>query len=183
MSTRESVIKQMTIISANYPNYKLTEQAVMLYVKVLADVPDDALEASALDICSRPGAFFPTAGDWRAKAMDLLLAISGVPLPIEAWEEAVKVIYRCGDYWRYPIGNRREPEYSHPLIERTVEAIGYRNILESTNTEVLRAQFLKAYEALRDRQESELRMLPAVKQVEQKYIASGIMQLAEGMSK
>ncbi len=184
MAEYEHVSKLMAIMSANYSNYRLTKEAVALYARVLQDIPGDVLEAAALDICSKPGAFFPSAGDWRSAALDILQHKSGIPLAIEAWEEARREVGRCGEYWLYQQGQRL-PEYSHPLIEKTVAAIGYRNILEPDNEEVLRAQFIKAYEALRGRNDESLRMLPEVKVVEQKYLENGtaMKQLAEGMKR
>ena len=179
MAEYEFVSKLMAIVSANYSNYRLTKEAIALYTRIFADIPDDVLEAAALDICSRPGAFFPSAGDWRQTALDLMLAKSGIPLAIEAWEEARRVVGNCGEYWLYQQGQRL-PEYSHPLIEKTVSAIGYRNILEPENEEVLRAQFIKAYEAFRVRTDDSMRTLPEVKQVEQNYLTAGVKSLAEG---
>lgn len=181
MASSDKVTKLMTVMSANFANYKLTKEAILLYSRILADIPDDVLEASALDICSKSGAFFPSAGDWRQNALDLKLAKSGVPMAIEAWEEAKRECGRCGEYWRYTEG-KKYPEYSHPLIEETVKAIGYVNILESDNIEVLRAQFMKAYDTFKNRSQESQRMLPDVRKVTNNYITAGIKQLTERIS-
>ena len=182
MAGSKLVAKLMAVMSSNYANYKLTKEAIVFYSRILHDIPDDILEASALDICSKPGAFFPSAGDWRQNALDLKLAKSGVPMAIEAWEEAKHECGRCGEYWRYTEG-KKYPEYSHPLIEETVKAIGYVNILESDNIEVLRAQFMKAYDAFKNRSQESQRMLPDVQAVANNYLTTGIRQLTEGMRK
>ncbi len=179
MAEYEQVAKLMAIMAANYSNYRLTKEAITLYARVLQDIPGDVLEAAALDICSKPGAFFPSAGDWRSAALDITQHKSGIPLAIEAWEEAKREVGRCGEYWRYQEG-KRLPQYSHPLIEDTVTAIGYRNILEPDNEEVLRAQFLKAYDALRGRMVEQSRMLPEVKSIEQKYLTEQVAALVAG---
>lgn len=171
MALPEKIAKLMGIMSANYPNYKLTEQAIVLYTRILDDIPEDALEAAAMDLCSRNDPFYPTSGQWRQRALDIMLSKAGLPLAIEAWEEAYHEVGRCGDYWRYP-DNPKMPKYSHYLIEKTVAAVGYKSILEPDNVEVLRAQFLKAYEALKGRLEDDLRTLPAVKNVERAYLES-----------
>jgi hypothetical protein len=95
MASLEKVTKLMTAMSANFSNYKLTKEAIVINAKILIDIPDDVLEASTLDICSKPGAFFPTVGDWRQNALDIMLAKSGVPMAIEAWEEARRSRVGC----------------------------------------------------------------------------------------
>jgi hypothetical protein len=182
MADISEVIKVFAIMSLAWPNYKAKDGTIEVYASMLEDIPPDVLVAAARTLIASGGEFFPSVSAWRQTALDIILNKSGTPTAIEAWEEAVRECNRCGDYWRYQEG-KKYPEYSHPLITSCVSAIGYAQILETENVDIVRAHFLKAYESLRQRRDIDQRTLPDVKQVEQKYIASGIKQLAEGMSK
>ena len=182
MADISEVIKVFAIMSLAWPNFKAKDGTIEVYASMLEDIPPDVLVAAARTLIASGGEFFPSVSAWRQTALDIMLNKAGTPTAIEAWEEAVKECNRCGDYWRYQEG-KKYPEYTHPLIESCVSAIGYAQILETENVDIVRAHFLKAYESLRQRRDIDQRTLPDVKQVEQKYIASGIKQLAEGMSK
>lgn len=181
MATYEEFEVINRVMSIAYPRFERNAETTILYYQYLKDLPADALKAAA-DTLITTNTFFPSISEWRQAALDITCAKNNVPTAIEAWEEAVKECNRCGDYWRYQEG-KKYPEYTHPLIESCVSAIGYAQILETENVDIVRAHFLKAYESLRQRRDIDQRTLPDVKQVEQKYIASGIKQLAEGMQK
>lgn len=177
MAKLETVLNLMTGLSANYPNYKLTETAVNIYARVLVDLPDDLVEAAAINIMSSPGAFFPTVGDWRNAALDLQWNELGIPSAFEAWEEVIREVRRCGDYYRWTLAQgRKDPVWSTPLVERAVECVGYREIHESENLSFIQNHFYKTYDALKNRREKQFRMLPEVKQAVDRYILAGSEQ-------
>lgn len=178
MASVLEVTKVFAIMSLAWPNYKAKEGTIEVYASMLEDIPPDVLVAAARTLIASGGEFFPSVSAWRQKALDILLNKNGTPTAIEAWEEAVKECNRCGDYWRYQEG-KKYPEYSHPLIESCVKAIGYAQILETENIDIVRAHFLKAYESLRQRRDIERRTLPDVKTVEQKYLTASVHALAE----
>lgn len=191
MSTPESVIKQMTIVSANYPNYKLTKEAVTLYGKVLSDIPDDAMEAAAVAICSRPGQFYPTAGDWRDKALDIMLAKKDLPSAYEAWECLLSM--GDGEPIKHVTGEKDEQgrwlievtprEWKHPHIETAARQCGWPNFPDPESLSYDRDTFIKAYTDLCRRENDAMRTPELVRAVEQKYMTAGtqIRALAEGM--
>jgi len=161
----------MTAMSANYANYEMADVAPSIYARVLQDIPDDLLEAAAINIMASPGAFFPTVGDWRQSALDLQWNELGIPSSFEAWQEVMTEIRRCSDYYKYtPEQGRKDPVWSTPLVENAVAAIGYRQILESDNIDITRAHFYKAYDAIKNRREKQFRMLPEVRLAAEKYM-------------
>lgn len=184
MASEIEVTKVLALMSVYYPNFKFkpTSQnepgTAKAYAMLLQDIPVDVLQAAAKSLITT-NTFFPSLAELRQCALDIMLNKNGTPTAIEAWEEAVKECNRCGDYWRYQEG-KKYPEYSHPLIESCVKAIGYAQILETENIDIVRAHFLKAYESLRQRHDIEQRMLPDVKKVEQKCLTDRIHALAEG---
>lgn len=180
MATVLEVTKMFAIMSLAWPSYKAKEGTIEVYASMLEDIPPDVLVAAARTLIASGGEFFPSVSAWRQTALDILLNKNGTPTAIEAWEEAVKECNRCGDYWRYQEG-KKYPEYTHPLIESCVRAIGYAQILETENIDIVRAHFLKAYESLRQRHDIEQRALPDVKAVEQKCLTASVHALAEGL--
>lgn len=156
-----------------YPRYELSEDSVKLYGKLLADIPVDILEAAAEQIMAELK-FFPSIAEWREMAHRLMIGKLQIPSAYEAWEDAMSQVNRCGDYYRY--GGGRQPEYSHQLVERAVNIIGYRHLCESENIGIERAHFFKIYDSLLSRAEAETRMLPAVKEVSRRYI-EGVAKL------
>ena len=176
MSTAKEVTKIMGVMAHAYPRYELSADSVKLYAQLLADIPADVLEASAKQLMVEMK-FFPSIAEWREKAQYLMVGIQNIPSAFEAWGNAIAEINRCGDYTRYAISTRT-PEYSHPLVEKAVNIIGYRNLAESENEVADRAHFFKIYESLLSRAEEELKLLPEVRAVSDKY-ALGIGNLAK----
>lgn len=167
MATEKDITKIMGVMAHAYPRYELSADSIKLYGKMLADIPADILEASAKQIMAE-SKFFPSVAEWREMAHKLMTGKLQIPSAYEAWEDAMNQVRRCGDYYRYTNGKR--PEYSHPLVERAVQIIGYHNLVESENIMFDRAHFFKIYESLLSRAEEEARMLPEVKDVSQRYI-------------
>lgn len=191
MAKYETVAKLMTAMSANYVNYKLTKEAIAFNTKILSDIPDDILEAATIDICSRPGAFFPSVGDWRKVALDIKLNKSGIPSEFEAWEELLSMIGSGpkrkikgqDENGNWIIEDIPEAQWKNKIAERVAEMLGWPDFPDQGNLSYDRHVFMEAYKDQCQKIDLDQRTLPDVKQVEQKYIASGIKQLAEGMSK
>jgi len=170
MASDKTVAYWMGLLSANYPNHTVTKESIMIYARILSDIPDDLLEAAAVNIMASPGAFFPTVGDWRQSALDLQWNELGIPTAYEAWEEVLREVKRCGDYYRWRIEEgRKDPSWSSPLVEKAVECVGYQAIQEADNISFLQNHFYKTYDALKSRREKQFRMLPEVRQAAEKY--------------
>ena len=168
MASSETVSMVMGVMAHAYPRYELSADSVKLYAKLLADIPGEILEAAAHQIMAE-SKFFPSVAEWREMAHKLMTGAHNIPTAYEAWEDAMRQVNLCGEYYRYQF-NARVPEYSHPLVERAVKVIGYRHLLESENIAVDRAHFFKIYDSLVNRAEEDTRLLPDVKQVSAKYL-------------
>lgn len=167
MATFEEVTKLMAIMTLAYPKYELKDGTVDVYAKILADIPGEILETSMKEILAS-NIWFPSIAEWRNKSIDLMLGTQNIPTAAEAWEQAMREVNRCGDYYRYS-QRPRVPEYSHPLIEKAVDVIGYAHLVESDNLIADRAHFFKIYDALLQRSKEDVRMLPESKSVSEKY--------------
>lgn len=145
-------------LAALYPRFKLDRVTVDAYYDILGDLDTHILKAAALQFGSEPGPWYPSAGDLRAKAFDLIDADSGHPPAGEAWAEALR---------RLNIWNPASKEdYSDPLIFEALEGIGGAIRVGMTAEDMLmssRARFMDVYKQLVKRRRIQARMLPQVK--------------------
>lgn len=190
MATLSEVIKLMGVLSLAYPNYAPKQGASKVYHMVLEDIPYDALEAGAKACVAKQSAFFPSAGEWRNEAMNVMVNKLHIPSAFEAWENVQSEMRRCHDYYRW-LGNpyAKMPEFAHPLIKRAVDIMGYVQLYESENQVADRAHFFRVYDSLLDRSIEEQKQLPAVRVVAEQYAnrqleaGNAMKQLAERMTK
>lgn len=169
MATKEEVFQQMTLMALAYPNYEVSEQAANLYSKMLVDVDPRALEAAAQKIMST-SVFFPSIAEWRKVAFDLLSNKAALPTAFDAWEEVMRKIGQLMEH--------KEPEWSHPLIARTVKAVGFERLCNFNLAELSyeRTNFYKVYDSFYSRADEDFRMLPSVRALSQE-LADGISEL------
>jgi len=177
MATLAEIKVIMGTMSIAYPNYVAKEGTPDIYHMILSDLPKDALEAGARSYLASSNAFFPSPGQWRQASLDIMLTNSA-PSAIEAWGEILAQFTTCGYY--------NDPVFSHPLIERIVNQFGWKNLCMSENQIADRARFIQAYEASVITANADVRMLPSVKTVSQKYqlgrAGDVIKKLADGVN-
>lgn len=154
MANETKVIEVCGIMAAAYPNFNLTKQTIAVYARVLQDVPDEVLEAAALDAVSR-SKFFPTIAELRESAYMISANRLAVPSAFEAWDEVVHQIRDVGSYG--------EPVFSHPWIGTAIRQIGgWRNICQSENSIADRARFFECYADAERRHDMTAKTLPQV---------------------
>jgi hypothetical protein len=71
------------------------------------------------------------------------------PASEAAWAEVRKVITSGHLAIQYHYNGER-PQWSHPLVEKTVNRIGLREMFESENLGILMAQFIRVYNNYRE---------------------------------
>ena len=118
MATLVEVTKILTVVMGAFPSAKpLDDGNFRAYHLLLADLESELLEKAALSIASR-NTFFPSAAEIRQEAMKLQVAALGIPSKEDAWAEVCKSFG--------PVG---QPEWSHPVIGKAIEALGgYREL-------------------------------------------------------
>ncbi len=154
MANPAEVLKNLALLCSAFPTFTLKSATNDLYIQLLADIPEQALRQAVLEHISR-STYFPTVAELRQAAFELIEASSPIPNEYEAWSEVEKEIQRCGHYG--------EPEFSHALIARSVELLGWRYLCLSENPVSDRAQFLKAYAGLVESARKDARRLPEVR--------------------
>jgi hypothetical protein len=131
---KESEAKKIVaMLIAAFPYAKLSPETPDVYATMLVDLPavPAALVAKELIASSR---FFPTIAEIREVVAALRV---GAPASEEAWAEVLTSFSRVGRY--------RSPTFSHPLISKTVDCLGWQTMCDSENPESTRARFLEAY--------------------------------------
>lgn len=156
MATETEVAQIVALISAAYPNFNPTEHTVEVYYQTLKDLPGEELKVAALTAIAEAGRkFAPSVGELRGAVGEIRKAVNNLPSSYEAWEQVHKQMVRVGSYGK--------PTFSHPLIMRVVETLGWRNLCASENAVADRARFVQAYEQLLMRAERDEIMLPEVR--------------------
>jgi len=167
--TPDEALKVLSVLTAAYPNVNIPEETAQIYVKFLLDLPYEAGKAAALSLIAE-SKYFPTIAELRQAA----LAVSGndLPSPGEAWGEVVAQMKEAGIY--------RRPRFSHPVIEKAVQAIGWQELCLSENQIADRVHFMRIYESYAERARQEAIQIPEVRQLVKKL--SGAKQDALPMS-
>jgi len=150
MATFETITRVLAVASAAYPNFDLKPETVRVYLKLLADLPDELLEEASLAHIAQ-SAFFPTIAELRSSAGEILDQRDPIPTGLEAWSEVEDQIRA--------VGYTGQPRFAHPLTEKLVNSMGWRNLCRSENLVADRAHFLAAYEQIRLRKRNLLRLL------------------------
>ncbi len=152
MSTLEDVTKSVMFLSAIWPRVPLSAATIKAYHTVLGDLPADAL-ASAAEQLGADSTWFPAAAEIRKMAFDLMHG-DNLPVASEGWNQLL-------DHW-----DGRYIEF-HPLTAKTIKRLGGLKHLGMTTDHELpfvRNQFVKAFEIFREREVTDRRQLPAVRE-------------------
>jgi len=157
--------KILGVLASMWPRTELKAQTLSAYYAILGDLEPDMLKAATLHL-GATATFFPSAGEIRRTAFDLLERETGVPDGYAAFGEVMRAVSRFGVY--------RAPEFSHPLIGDVVQAIGGWRIICMTDENDIastRMRFVTAYDTLLKRTQMDVRMLPQVREIAQRLSA------------
>jgi hypothetical protein len=156
MAEIRDVAEVVGMLSAAFPNFTPSEQTYEIYYQTLKDIPADELRAAALHSVSEAGRkFAPSVGELRGAVMELRGYSANVPSSFEAWREVLQQVSNVGYYGT--------PQFSNPMVERAVKALGWREICMSENQIADRARFVQCYEQLLERAQTQEMLLPEVR--------------------
>lgn len=110
---------------------RIDETRRAVYVRMLADLPEDALLNAAEHVIATC-TFFPSVAEIRAAAGHLQRAIHAVPSPEEAWAEMItqaraprEISVHCGEYARLRAACEQAPEdYLQKIAELREHELG-----------------------------------------------------------
>ena len=169
----------IAMLAALYPRFKLEAETVRAYHAILSDLPIELLKAAALQIGSEPGTWFPSAGDIRRVAFDLMEREEGILTAGEAWAEARRV---TSEHYYPGIKAPQPGHYSDSLVMETLKAVGGPAVffLPLTTEHTTRARFMDTYKALLKRRQLMTRALPGVRETARQLSASRPRELGAG---
>lgn len=157
MAELEDIATIVAVIAVAFPNWIVSEKTNEVYWQILGDIPTDELKAATLHCISESGRkFAPSVGELRGAVAELRGMSRNVPSSFEAWQEVGRQISING-------GDFGKPVWSHPLVQKTVEAIGWRNLRMSEDQTADRARFIQCYEQFQERAGKEDILLPEVR--------------------
>lgn len=171
--SKSGVNECMARLAVAYPHHFKREGldadfALQVYHEILDDVDDDLLMAATKQWLSTARSFHPSPGELRDMALTLIER--GEPSADEAWSEVLDALQHIGAY--------HIPEWSNERIAKTMQSFGRWSDFCLTETDqlgVVRAQFLRIYEAQTKRQHDDRLMLSETRAAVQQRIT----QLAE----
>jgi hypothetical protein len=181
MANRQEIELMIAKLSAAFPNWKVNAYTIQVYLEDLSDIDSEELDLAVKHCRTQPGrAFAPSTGEIRGAVSELRVMARNIPSSFEAWQEVGRQISING-------GDFGKPFWSHPLVQKTVEAIGWRNLRMSEDQTADRARFIQCYEQFQERAGKEDILLPEVRGfIEAKggrleAPADQIKRLSEGM--
>lgn len=183
MASQEDIVKLIAQLSAAFPNWKPNAYTVEIYYQDLKDIDSDELFTAAQHCRTSPERdqrFAPSTGEVRMAVLDLRKMKSGIPSAYDAWREVRQFI---ADNGYYVI-----PQWSHPLIEKTVRVFGLENLRMSENGMSDRMRFIEAYQSFVERVEKEEMLVPEIREsladvTKQLEAQSQMKQLSERLAK
>lgn len=172
MATDATLTRVMAILGAAYPEREIQVETVEVYSLMLADILDDVLVLAA-ETHTASSKWFPKVSELREAAFAIQAKASGLLLPEEAWEEIMQKVRADGYYGT--------PEFSHPLIQRSVDGLGgWKTLCASETGMADRAHFLRIYTGLMQRHKEDVSMLPEVRAAVEALRMDGVKRLKGG---
>jgi len=159
--TEKDTLTILGVLTAAYPNARITPETVRVYVLTLQDIPLDLLENAALHLITT-STFFPTVAELRDASYRIMFGLHRVPTAAEAWNQIQRQRYQCLAYFIYNVQSEK-PSFSHPFVEQVIHAFGCRNLTDPTSEPYMRANFCKTYDTLLDCTLTDLKTLPVVR--------------------
>jgi hypothetical protein len=168
MANDDEITKVLAMLNAAYPRFKLTEETITVYIRLLQDLSAEDLQVAAVH-CATNNTFFPSVHELRQAVIDLRRSSGNIPSPYEAW---IEVSTNRQSHWSEAVENedgsysliQKKHEFSHPIVEKVAREMGWPGRFPGINEMADRSHFVKAYEAaIGDVMDYEL-MLPEVRE-------------------
>jgi len=131
---RKETASILAMLVAGFPQAKVTSETAEVWHEFLQDLPYDEVKVAVVRLITG-SEYFPTVAAIRKS---VLSSMGMLPMPVDqAWSEVCAAVDEHG--------LRGKPMFS-PIVERIVDAIGWWNICMSTQPDMIRRDFFRAYE-------------------------------------
>lgn len=137
--TKTEYAKTVALITGLWPNNRWEVATIRAGERILLDLRAEEVLAAVEQLAADGERYAPNPGQVRKAAVELAARASGdCHEADEALAEVFAAVARIGYY--------RRPEWSHPAIASTVEALGgWQAVCLDENPEAFRAHFLRLY--------------------------------------
>jgi len=131
-----------TLLAAAYPSWRPSEATLQLYECLLRPLPPALAERAVLEMIHSPREFAPPVGAICSRVARLAMLPGGDAerSAEEAWGELQAAVRSHGSY--------RAPRFHDPVLQRSVEAMGWSELCGNPNVEATRAHFFRLFERL-----------------------------------
>lgn len=149
--------------SAGFPGqhqHIFDEEKNAAWLELFSDIPDAKFITAIKDIV-KTSKYFPTVSEIRERVFKSTTMLSG-----DAWAEVLEQIKKLA-------GTGRKPHFSSHIIERVVRSLGGLNNIWMSGVEkegIYRAQFIKAYDAISEKEQESLMLGEPTKDEAQKIL-------------
>lgn len=151
-----------------------TPEVIESWEMLLGDLDAKAVAATIGAIAAEGDRFPPPPGLLRRRTLEL---VSDFPSPDDAWAEVLHWIGRLGrsrGQVRDAQGHIAQCEWSHPVIGRVVENMGWAKLCDSDNQVTDRAHFIRFYAAAVEHERTAAHMPPFAKNLLEAVKAKGL---------
>ncbi len=151
MATKGEIARAIAKLEAAFPKWDPPQKTVQVYSEFMADMESTLLLAVISHVVSTC-TFAPSIAEIREAYARF--SAPGRPSAQEAWGLVLEVVHRCGSYG--------EPTWEDPVLAKAVASVGYATICMAEPEQQVcnRAQFVRAYEAIAKREQTERQYLP-----------------------
>jgi hypothetical protein len=138
MMTKQDTAQILAVLSAGFPQVAVSKETARVYHEVLLDLDPGTVQQAVARIL-KTAEWFPPAALIRRTAMELNGSLA--ESSHSAWAQVLDAVRDHG-YTRFP-------SFGSPLLSEAVRRIGWRTICHSEKPEIVKAQFGKVYDELR----------------------------------
>ena len=147
---KKELVMILAILKETFKDFQVTETKINIWYDLLKDL-DFKITQIAIEKLISESTFPPTIADIRKQVIEIIHPVIDAA---EAYGEVRKAIKEYG------YDNAYEALKSmSPLTRKVCEYIGWQNICLSEEPSVVRGQFLRMYEQLREKEQKEM-LLP-----------------------
>jgi len=169
--TKKEIAKLLAVLAASYPKFEVDDLKVHVWHEMLQDIPYDVAQVAVKKIILEK-TFAPSIAEFREEVINLT-SPSRETNAAEAWWEVKQAIKNYGFY--------RESEalesLSSEAARKAVQYMGWQELCLSEDPEgVLRAQFMRIYEQVADREKKQAMLSEHLQQAIQAISQKASMQ-------
>ncbi len=178
MTKEADVVRVLKPYLMAFPSSHVKEDTLIIYARALSRLAPSEIEAAMMKLLDTL-AYFPAVSQIMEAANSIKITADGkaVPAAAEAWGEVMRQARMNG--------MDRKWEFSCPEVEYTLKNYGGKRaicFMEESDMPACRAQFMRMYNEICDKQKTErenLEVLDRLPQKQQQALSGKVIQLAE----